>query len=206
MYNPSAGPIRTRQLIRLIRHTTRYLKYDHPGMGFTRSPGVALIVPDPLRDALHGLYVGLFRAHRKDPKTFHNGRLTTMMTAVMGIEGIGWRVVGITPEALEKFAKNDFKLAPRTFCRGHIVKRADTARFLFDRERRLDADIFIKEFLLRDRTILMLNAQNGQSASVPDYIKIHNPHGKLFPNGSMIGWKHRHQEREFLRKLYHGRR
>ncbi len=52
----------------------------------------------------------------------------------------------------------------------------------------------------------MLNVQNRQRASVPDYIKIHNPHGDLFPNGSMVGWKHRNQEREFLRKLYHRRR
>jgi hypothetical protein len=100
-------------------------------------------------------------------------------------------------------AKNDFNLAPKTYCRGHIAKRADTTRFLFDREKHLDADIFIKEFLLRDRTILMLNDQNRQCDSVPDYIKIHNPHGNLFPNGSMIGWKHRNREREFLRRLYH---
>ncbi len=39
----------------------------------------------------------------------------------------------------------------------------------------------------------MLNVQNRQRASVPDYIKIHNPHGDLFPNGSMVGWKHRNQ-------------
>jgi len=114
-------------------------------------------------------------------------------------------VVGIAPEALEKFAESDFKLPSKTFGRGHIAKRADTAPFLFDRKVRGDADIFIKEFFLRDRTVLMLNAQNRQNALVPNYIKIHNPHGKLFPNGSMVGWKHRNQEREFLRELYHRR-
>jgi hypothetical protein len=53
---------------------------------------------------------------------------------------------------------------------------------------------------------LIVDNLNRQRASVPDYIKIHNPHGDLFPNGSMVGWKHRNQEREFLRKLYHRRR
>jgi hypothetical protein len=170
--------------------------------GLTRKAGVVLIVADPLRDALHGLYVGVFRAHRKDPKVFHFGRLTTIMTALMGIEDIGWRVVGITPEALEEFAEYDFERPPRTICRGHLAKRVDTARFLFDRKKCLDADTFIKEFLIRDRTVLMLNAQNRHTFSVPAYIKICNPRGDLFPNGSMIGWKHRNQEREFLRRLY----
>jgi hypothetical protein len=80
-------------------------------LGLTRKTGVALVVSDSLRDALHILYVGLFRAHRKDPNVFHNGRLTTIMTAIMGIEDIGWRVVGITPEALLKFAKGSSGLS-----------------------------------------------------------------------------------------------
>jgi hypothetical protein len=164
-----------------------------------------LTVPLSLSDALHLLYVGVFRAHRKDPETFHYGRLTTIMTALMGIEDIGWRVVGITPEALKEFAAHDFQRPARMFCRGHLAKRVDTARFLFDRKRYLDSKTFIKEFLKRDRTILMLNEQNRHRAKVPDYIRIHNPQGKLFPNGSLAGWKHRPREREFLRELYQRR-
>ena len=38
----------------------------------------------------------------------------------------------------------------------------------------------------------------------PDYIKIDNPDAMLFPNGSLMSWKHRKMEREYLRQLHAG--
>jgi hypothetical protein len=159
------------------------------------------MLSDQLRDALHTIYLGLFCAHRDDPVSFSYRRLTIVMSALMGLEVIGWRVVGITPSALEKFSETGFKYVKGTFCQGHIQSRADTARFLFERSRPMNAEEFITEFLARDRTVLMLKAENALCLPFPNFIAIDNPTGQWFPNGSM-GWKHRPADRAFLRDLY----
>lgn len=157
-----------------------------------------------LRQALHGLYVALFNAKRTCPADFHNGRLTTMQTAIMGIEDFGWRVVGITKEALDLLATVDFNKnkLPRQLCRGHIINRIETTRRLFERKTPMDLDEYFKVFLDNDRTVIMLNKQNDHTKSFPEYIKIDNPDAALFPNGSLMSWKHRKKEREYLRQLH----
>lgn len=163
------------------------------------------LVTDPvLRQALHGLYVALFNAKRTCPADFHGGRLTTMQTAIMGIEDFGWRVVGITKEALDLLATVDFNKnkLPRQLCRGHIINRVETTRRLFEREAPWDLDEYFKVFLDNDRTVIMLNKQNDHTKSFPAYIKIDNPDAALFPNGSLMSWKHRKKEREYLRQLH----
>lgn len=163
------------------------------------------LATDPtLRQALHGLYVALFNAKRACPEDFHGGRLTTIQTAIMGIEDYGWRVVGITREALDLLATVDFNKnkLPRQLCRGHIIDRIETTRSLFEREAPMGLEEFFKVFLHNDRTVIMLNKQNDHTKSLPDYIKIDNPDAALFPNGSLMSWKHRKKEREYLRQLH----
>lgn len=163
------------------------------------------LATDPaLRQALHGLYVALFKAKRTCPADFHGGRLTTIQTALMGIEDFGWRVVGITKEALDLLAAVDFNKnkLPRQLCRGHIINRIETTRRLFERETPMDLDEYFKVFLDNDRTVIMLNKQNDHTKSFPEYIKIDNPDAALFPNGSLMSWKHRKKEREYLRQLH----
>ena len=165
------------------------------------------LATDPtLRQALHGLYVALFNAKRACPKDFHGGRLTTIQTAIMGIEDYGWRVVGITREALDLLATADFNKnkLPRQLCRGHIIDRIKTTRLLFEREEPMDREEFFEAFLNADRTVIMLNKQNDHAKPFPDYIKIDNPDATLFPNGSLMSWKHRKKEREYLRQLHAG--
>ena len=156
-----------------------------------------------LREALYALYVALFEAKRSCPTDFHWGRLTTIQTAVMGIENHGWRVVGITPEALELLAAHEFRKdrVPRQLCRGHVVDRARTTRLLFDRDAPLPLQKFFQRFLKNDKTVIMLNEQN-RGRQFPQYIRIGNRNSNLFPNGSLMGWKHREAEREFLMWLY----
>lgn len=165
-----------------------------------------LATDQTLRQALHGLYVALFNAKRACPEDFHGGRLTTIQTAVMGIEDYGWRVVGITREALDLLATQDFNKnkLPRQLCRGHITDRIETTRLLFEREAPLGLEEFFKVFLLNDRTVIMLNKQNDHTKPFPDYIKIDNPNAELFPNGSLMSWKHRKKERGYLRQLHAG--
>ena len=120
------------------------------------------LATDPtLRQALHGLYVALFNAKHACPEDFHGGRLTTIQTAIMGIEDYGWRVVGITREALDLLASADFNKnkLPRQLCRGHIVDRIATTRMLFEREAPLGLEEFFEVFLHNDRTVIMLNMQ-----------------------------------------------
>lgn len=158
---------------------------------------------EALRQALYGLYMALFAAKRACPEDFHVGRLTTIQTAVMGVENHGWRVIGITSEALDLLASEDFRKhnLPRRLCRGHVVDRVQTTRLLFDRDQPVSLNDFFDRFLENDATVIMLNEQN-KGRTFPDYIPIENPDGELFPNGSLMGWKHRKKEREFLMQLY----
>lgn len=160
---------------------------------------------DPeIRRALYGLYVALFEAKNICPVDFGDGRLTTIQTAFMGIENCGWRVVGITSEALDLLATVDFRKdkLPRRLCRGHIVDRVQTTRLLFGRGAPTGLDAFFENFLHNDRTVIMLNEQNRRVEPFPPFIEIDNPNGELFPNGALISWKHRQTERDYLRGLY----
>ena len=157
-----------------------------------------------LRKALYGLYISLFKAKQACPDDFHDGHLTTILTAIMGIENYGWRIIGITREALDLLATKDFNKnkLPRQLCRGHKKDRIKTARELFDLEKPMKLDEFYKVFLRNDQTVIMLNEQNNHTKPFPKFIKIDNPNAELFPNGSLIGWKHRKEEREYLRQLH----
>lgn len=156
------------------------------------------------RDALYGLYLALHQAKQVCRKDFPDGRLTTIHTAIMGIENVGWRVIGITREALELLATEGFNKnkLPRRLCRGHIIDRIETTRILFDRDKPVAHDEYFTTFLENDCTVIMLNEQNKHGQPFPEYITIDNPHGELFSNGSLIGWKHRKTEREYLRALH----
>ena len=156
-----------------------------------------------LRKALYGLYIALFKAKQACPDDFRDGRLTTILTSIMGIENYGWRVIGITREALDLLATNDFnKNKLPGLCRGHKQDRIKTARALFKPKKPMSLDGFYKVFLRNDQTVIMLNEQNNHSKLFPNFIKINNPNAELFPNGSLIGWKHRKKEREYLRQLH----
>jgi len=157
-----------------------------------------------LRQALYGLYVALFNAKQACPKDFHGGRLTTIQTAIMGIEDYGWRVIGITKEALDLLATEDFNKnkLPRRLCRGHIIDRIQTTGLLFDQEKPIPLDSFFDTFLHNDQTVIMLNEQNKHTTQFPKFIEFDNPNAELFPNGSLMSWKHRTKEREYLRQLH----
>lgn len=157
-----------------------------------------------LRSALYGLYVALFEAKKLSPQDFKDSRLTTIQTAFMGVENFGWRVVGITPEALKRLASVKFRKQelPRALCRGHVVNRVQTTRLLFSHAKPLSKKRFFDIFLLNDCTVIMLVEQNKTGVRFPRYVAIDNPDAELFPNGGLIGWKHRKKERDFLAELH----
>jgi hypothetical protein len=160
---------------------------------------------DPaIRQALHDLYLALYRAKQVCPEDFSDGRLTTIQTAIMGIKTFGWRVIGITREALDLLATENFNKhkLPRRLCRGHVVARIETTRLLFDREEPMQLEDFFEAFLRNDTTVIMLNEQNRHGTPFPQFVEIDNPNGDLFPNGSLMGWGHGNKEREYLRSLH----
>jgi hypothetical protein len=157
-----------------------------------------------LREALYGLYIALFKAKQTCPEDFSDGHLTKILTAVMGIENFGWRVIGITWQALDLLATKDFYKAKlhNRLCRGHINDRIKTTRELFNRKKPMELVEFYEFFVRNDQTVIMLKEENKHAGQFPDYIKIDNPNCELFPNGSLIAWKHRKKEREYLMKLH----
>jgi len=159
--------------------------------------------PD-IRQALYGLYVALFEAKQVCPEDFGARRLTTIQTAIMGLEKGGWRVVGITREALDLLATENFNKnkLPGRLCRGHIVGRIETTRLLFDRNEPMQLEAFFDTFLKNDSTVIMLNEQNRHGRPFPRFIEIDNPDGQLFPNGSLVDWRHQQAERGYLRLLH----
>jgi hypothetical protein len=122
----------------------------------------------------------------------------------MGIENYGWRVIGITRQALDLLATKDFDKSklPNQLCRGHINDRIKTTRELFNRKKPLELAEFYEFFVRNDQTVIMLNEENKHAGQFPDHIKIDNSNCELFPNDPFIAWKHRKKEREYLRQLH----
>lgn len=155
-----------------------------------------------LRESLYSLYLALHQAKQNCPNEFSDGRLTTILTSIMGLENHGWRVVGITKQALQKYSDNNFKHPPKCLCRGHVVDRVETTRRLFKSNIPEPIDIFFDIFIKNDCTVIMLNEQNRNQLDLDCVITIDNPNGELFPNTGFIGWKYRKAEQNFLRQLH----
>lgn len=160
---------------------------------------------DPiLRQALHSIYVAQFAAVKACAHAFSNGDATRMLTGLMGSRPWSWRVVGVTPAALDAFAANGFKPPPRSLHRGHRHQRSQTARALFfDRADPMSLDEFFEFFLARDETVIMTRAENAPrtNRAFPAYIPI-DPNLGLFPCAAVVGWMHGDPEIEFLRALH----
>ena len=150
---------------------------------------------------MHAVYVAIFKAKQACPNGFGDNDVTRLLTSLMGGKPWSWRVVGITPEALDLFAQNNFKRPPKLIQRGHKFARVKTARKLFERPAPATLDEFFRIFLKNDKTVLMTAEQN-QRKQFPKYSGINNPDGDLFPCGPLVGWQHGKNEVEFLRKLY----
>ncbi|MFM0367568.1 hypothetical protein, partial [Paraburkholderia sediminicola] len=84
-----------------------------------------------LRKALHSIYVAQFAAIQTCPHAFDKGDATRMLTSLMGSRPWSWRVIGITPAALNVFAAHGYRRPPRQLQRGHKHDRSLTARALY---------------------------------------------------------------------------
>ena len=157
-----------------------------------------------LRKALHSIYAAQFDTLKKFPKAFTKADATRMLTGLMGSQSWSWRVIGITSDALDVFSKNEFKRPTGQIQRGRRDNRASTVRALFfERAEPMPLDEFFEFFLKREETVLMTKRENQhrQGKEFPDFIPI-DAHHALFPCGTLVGWKHRKAEVDFLRELH----
>lgn len=160
-----------------------------------------------LRTALFDLYLALFTTFKKNPGVFTKADATRMLTSLMGSRPWSWRVIGITPDALEVFAANNFQRVAGLVHRGHRNDRASTAQMLLlERTTPMPIDDFFETFLLRDQTVLMTKKQNKHRPRgvFPDFIDISSDE-EVFPCGTLVGWRHRKAEVEYLKNLYTSR-
>jgi hypothetical protein len=154
---------------------------------------------------IHLLYSAVHQAHKQAPTVWTVQECNRILTAVMAAKAFSWRVIGITPAALDEFATADFCSKSRQgITRAHLRPRIDTVRKLLVPDKPLAEREFLETWLANDRTILCAKGENKRA--IPKYIPIENEAGTLFScHGKLAGWHHRKSEREFLKELFHGR-
>lgn len=123
-----------------------------------------------------------------------------MMGSIFSCVDNVWRVTGITKLALERFAENDFKKVSKMgINRSHLVDRHLTYKTMlaepFD-----DIDEWWNFYWNNDKTVLATSSENMQKEDMKDIIPIDVDLGMFTSSG--YAWKHRKQEREFLKELY----
>ncbi len=128
-------------------------------------------------------------------------RKNKLLTALGGGFEFPWRVVGITPGALEILASNNYEYVKGQVCRAHINSRIDTARKVFKPPEPLSEDEFFNVLWENDRTVISTKSENKVGAQLPEYIPIDYAVG-LFRGQKQVGWKHAKKEAEFLRERH----
>lgn len=158
---------------------------------------------DDFTDAIspcYDLYAALHRSRMVRPDIYSDSRCTVILTAIMGAHKRGWRVVGITRNALRHYVENNFAhKSGNGIQRAHIVPRIETTRRVLSGEQPLPLYELAQIWFELDTTIICASGENKMI--VPqDYISFENPRCDLFP-GRQVGWRHSKVEKDFLKAL-----
>jgi hypothetical protein len=126
-----------------------------------------------------------------------------MLSTLFSINSNSWRVIGITPAALEVFKANDYKkVSGMGINRSHIVQRSEIYHQLLNSDFSSAQD-FWQKYYENDMTILATSTENMSKAK--DALKVYYPvpsdERDLFKT-SGFAWKHKDEEEEFLKALY----
>ena len=142
------------------------------------------IMPSAHREATFAVYKTVHREFALGNISLK--RASNLIGLLLGAPKSSWRVVGITPAALELFRVEQFRKRPRGVQRAHLFNRIDTSREILETQSPLiEAELF-DHWNSRDMTILSLSGENKNIAGI-DAIHIENPNGELFSN-SYIGY------------------
>ena len=158
---------------------------------------------DKYRPEVHQIYLALYEGHKADPGHWRPTEITRVLTAALAAQKFSWRVIGITPAALKKFAEMDFKYQSGCgITRAHLVNRQTTFMEMINRPDPMTFLDFANFHWERDKTVLSAKGEN-KNGSVPEYISIENEGFLLFNSYKQLAmWRHGKAEVEFLRSLY----
>ncbi len=128
-----------------------------------------------------------------------------LLSTLFSINPNSWRVVGITPEALEIFEKHEFqKKSGMRINRSHITQRFGFYQTLLDPKNKISgAEEFWNLYYENDMTILA-SASENMSADESIFERAYpvpQDERKLFQTAG-YAWKHRDEEEEFLKDLF----
>ena len=146
----------------------------------------------------YNLYVALHSSKRSHPDIFTDSLSNKILTAIMGGHSRGWRVVGITRNALQHYVESNFthQQPGNGIQRGHIVPRIQTTKRVMATESPLPLEELARLWFDVDARVLCARGEN-KAIYTDDYIRFDNPRGDLF-SGKLVGLWH---EEEFLRSL-----
>jgi hypothetical protein len=153
---------------------------------------------------IHLLYSALHQAHKQAPTFWTVQECTRVLTAIMAAKAFSWRVIGITPAALDALAAAGFRLKRgHGITRAHLQPRIDTVKKVMLPDEALSEREFFDIWIANDRTILCARGEN-KNTGIPEYLPIENDDGAFFScHRKLAGWHHRKQERDFLKELFH---
>lgn len=128
-----------------------------------------------------------------------------LLSTLFSINPNSWRVVGITPEALEIFKKYEFqKKSGMRINRSHITQRFGFYQSLLNPENKISgAEEFWNLYYENDMTVLA-SASENMSADVTIFenaYPVPQDERKLFQTAG-YAWKHKDEEEAFLKDLF----
>lgn len=131
------------------------------------------------------------------------GNKIKLLSTLFSINPNCWRVVGITPAALEVFKKHKYKKVVRMgINRSHIKQRHLFYKNLLNYEIP-NKEYFWKEYYNNDMTVLSTSSENMKynSSLIDNVIRVPNDERELFRT-SGFAWKHKEAEEIFLKEIY----
>ena len=147
------------------------------------------------KKCIYSFYILIYESN------FSLAKKRSVMTAALGYEKWGWRVVGITKEAVFKIAENNFKL-PKGLQRDHRLRsRKKTYDEIFKGEK-LSFEKWWENVWKYDQTILMTAEEHSQKRQLTenDLIKIDYSLGHF--RSAVVGMDFSKRDRQFVRNIF----
>ena len=110
-----------------------------------------------------------------------------------------WRVVGISENALTKFAENEFKKPKNKIDRHHRQSFADTAKPMLEGKVIMPKNEWCDQIIENEEVYLVTKEEHNAKA-FSRIIPIDFEEG-LFRNNQSVGYRYGKEEKEHLRKL-----
>ena len=156
------------------------------------------IIPDEkTKETIYSFYLLAYDSKFPIAKKRH------LMTAAMGYEKWGWRVVGITKKAVIEIANNNYRL-PKGLQRDHFKKsRSETYNEIF-LNKKFSLDEWWETVWANDETILMTKEEHNKHKTLneDDVIKVDHTLG-FFRNKAVVGMEFtKKRDGEFVKKIF----